>query len=197
MTTPLAKETGAKMRASEQSLTVHEGVVATISQGSYLLIDVVEPGSQLYMILLCQQDPTERLSLAHTRIAQGHLFLGPMSNLISNRRTILARICEDDVRSHDILSSSTANVTFPKDVVATLQSHGIPEWSLPDGIDFFTSVTLDPEGRFCNEGSRAQAGDRLALLLATDVVCAMVLRTGGIRVSVRHKMVPYGADRHD
>ena len=179
-----------------QTLAAKEGAVVFAPQGSYLLIDVDQPGSRLYMVLLSQRDPTERLSLSHTRIAQGHLFLGPMSNLISNRRTILARICEDDIRSHDILTSSTANVTFPTNVVKELESHGIPKWSLPDGIDLFTTVTVDTKGHFHDEGSHAQPGDRLALLLATDVLCAMTVREGGVNISVRRKMVPYGADRH-
>ena len=73
------------------SLSEGDGVVAAISQGSYFIADVEQPGTRVYMILLRREDPAERLSLAHTRIAQGHLFLGPMSNLISNRRGVLAR----------------------------------------------------------------------------------------------------------
>lgn len=196
MITPLVTGSNTVTLPHGQRLTVNEGVVASVSQGSYLLIDVDQPGSRVYMILFNERDPTERLSLSHTRIAQGHLFLGPMSNLISNRRSILARVCEDDVRAHDILTSSTANVTFPESVVEELDAHGVPPWSLPDGIDLFSRVKVDKEGYFHHEGSPARTGDRLALLLATDVLFAMTVREGAVRVSVLRKMVPYGTQEH-
>ena len=167
----------------------------TLAEGCYFITDVEQTGSRVYLIVFRKDDPGERLSLAHTRIAQGHLFLGPMSNLISNRRGILARICEDDVRTHNILSSTGADVTFPSTLIDKLEEHGIPGWSLPDGVDFFTPVTV-ADARLSIGPSPARPGDRLALLMAMDVVCAMVVREGAVKLTVRDKMVPYGADRH-
>ena len=182
---------------SEHGLKAGDGVVAAITEGSYLVVDVEQPGSRLYLILFKYQDPSERLSLSHTRIAQGHLFLGPMSNLISNRRRTLARICEDDVRAHDILGSARCSVSFPANVVEVLEDHGVAQWSLPDGVDFFTATQVNSDGSLETAPSRSQSNDRLAMLMAADVLCAVVLREGAVRLSTREKMVPYGADRRE
>ena len=181
---------GALTNLSEYVLTSGDGVVAAVAEGRYLLVDVDQQGSRLYMVLFRGQDPTERLSLSHTRIAQGHLFLGPMSSLISNRRGVLARICEDDVRSHDILNSSRCSVSFPPEVVDVLEDQGAPEWSLPDGVDFFTSVKVGSDGTLQTDPFGAQPGDRLAMLMAVDVLCAVVLREGAVRLSILDRMVP-------
>ena len=120
-----------------------------------------------------------------------------MSSLISNRRGVIARICEDDVRSHDILRSSRSSVSFPSDVVDVLEDHGAPAWSLPDGVDFFTSVKVGPDGTLQTDPVGAQPGDRLAMLMAIDVLCAVVLREGAVRLSILDRMVPGRAARHD
>ena len=172
-----------------------DGLIAAVARGSYLIADVERQATRLYLVLLLRRDPAERLSLAHTRIAQGHLFLGPMSNLVSNRRRILARICEDDVRTHDILSSSCAGVDLPSGLVDALERNGIPEWSLPDGVDFFSPVELHHDGALVTGTPRARAGDRLALLMAEDVLCVVVVRGGALTLTVRTRMVPCGADR--
>ena len=189
-------DNGVLTNVSEQRLPAGDGLIAAVPEGSYLIADVEQQGSRLYLILLRRQDPTERLSLAHTRIAQGHLFLGPMSNLISNRRRILARICEDDVRNHDILSSAHCGVSFPSDLVDVLEKNAIPEWSLPDGVDFFTPVEVGPDGSLATGPSPSRVGDRLALLMAEEVLCVVVVREGAVRLTVRDRMVPYGADRN-
>ena len=106
-------ERGILTKLDRHPLGSGEGLVAEVSRGSYLVADVEREATRLYLVLLRRGDPAERLSLAHTRIAQGHLFLGPMSNLVSNRRRVLARICEDDVRAHDILSSCGADLNLP------------------------------------------------------------------------------------
>ena len=177
------------------SLGSGDGLVAAVSRGSYLIADIERQATRLYIVLLLRRDPAERLSLAHTRIAQGHLFLGPMSNLVSNRRRVLARICEDDVRAHDILSSSSASVSLPSGLGDALERNGIPEWSLPDGVDFFSPVEVQPDGSLVTSISRAQPGDRLALLMAEDVLCVVVCRGGALTLTVRSRMAPYGGDR--
>ena len=108
-----SSERGILTELDRHPLESGEGLVAEVSRSSYLVADVEREATRLYLVLLRRGDPTERLSLAHTRIAQGHLFLGPMSNLVSNRRRVLARICEDDVRAHDILSSCGADLNLP------------------------------------------------------------------------------------
>ena len=189
-------DTGILTTLERHPLGPDDGLIAAVARGSYLIVDVERPATRVYLVLLLRRDPAERLSLAHTRIAQGHLFLGPMSNLVSNRRRVLARICEDDVRAHDILSSSSAAVSLPSGLVETLERNGIPEWSLPDGVDFFSPVEVQSDGSLVTSTSRARAGDRLALLMAEDVLCVVVVRGGALTLTVRTRMVPYGADRH-
>lgn len=172
-----------------------DGLIVAVARGSYLIVDVERSATRLYLVLLLRRDPAERLSLAHTRIAQGHLFLGPMSNLVSNRRRVLARICEDDVRTHDILSSSSAAVSLPSGLADALERNGIPEWSLPDGVDFFLPVEVRGDGSIVSGTPQAQPGDRLALLMAEDVLCVMVCLAGALTLTVRSRMAPYGADR--
>ena len=172
-----------------------EGLVAAVARGSYLIADVERQATRLYLVLLLRRDPAERLSLAHTRISQGHLFLGPMSNLISNRRRVLARICEDDVRAHDILSSTCADLSLPSTLADVLEGNGVPEWSLPDGVDFFSPVEVRHDGSLVAAPPRAQPGDRMALLMAEDLLCVAVVREGALTLSVRTRMVPYGGDR--
>ena len=188
-------ERGILSNLDRYSLGSGDGLVAAVARGSYLIADIERQATRLYLVLVLRRDPAEQLSLAHTRIAQGHLFLGPMSNLVSNRRRVLARICEDDVRTHDILSSSCANVGLPSGLVDTLERNGIPEWSLSDGVDFFSLVEVHADGSLVTGTSRARAGDRLALLMAEDVLCVVVVRAGALNLTVRARMVPYGADR--
>ena len=187
--------TGILTKLDRQPLGPGDGLIADVARGSYLIADVERQATRLYLVLLLRRDPTERLSLAHTRIAQGHLFLGPMSNLVSNRRRVLARICEDDVRTHDILSSSCAGVVLPPGLVDALERNGISQWALPDGVDFFSPVEIHHDGSLVTGASRARAGDRLALLAAEDVLCVAVVRSGALTLTVRSRMVPYGADR--
>ena len=47
-----------------------------------------------------------------------------MANRVNNRRRVLARICEDDVRAHDIFSSCGADLNLPPGLVDTLERSG-------------------------------------------------------------------------
>ena len=105
-----------------------EGLVAEVSRGSYLVADVrgARPRGCTSSCCAAGTRPPNDSRWPIPGIAQGHLFLGPMSNLISNRRRVLARICEDDVRAHDILSSCGADLSLPPGLVDTLERNGIP-----------------------------------------------------------------------
>ena len=63
-------------------------------------------------------------------------------------------------------------------------------------MDFFSPVEVQPDSSIVTGTSPARAGDRLALLMAEDVLCVVVVRAGALNLTVRTRMVPYGADRN-
>ena len=54
---PARAKNGALTNLSEYALTMGDGVVAAIAKGRYLLVDVDQRGSKLYMV--CYDDRTQ------------------------------------------------------------------------------------------------------------------------------------------
>lgn len=178
--------------ATPRRIPLGEGVVLDVEQGHYLVLEIVEPGAVARFFLVNADDKAERLSLSHTRISQGHLLLAPTSSFVSNRRRVLARICEDDVRTHDILTGSTCEGDPPGDVVAALEQRGVPAWALPDPAVLFAPTVFDAAGAVGRAGSRASVGDRVVLLAGMNLVAALSVTAGAVAVSVRRQMTPKG-----
>lgn len=166
------------------------GAVVSLARTSYLALEDRTGGSSVRLVVFNSDDPTERLSLSHTRIAQGHLFLAPTSSLVSNRRRPLARICEDDVRAHDIVSGHPCGPGLPDELLAALEEAGVPPWSIPDSVNLFTPVAIAPDGSIERLASAASPGDRIVLLAALNLVCGVAVEDGLIEAAVYERMPP-------
>lgn len=164
------------------------GLLAPVPRSHYLWLRDVPGQSSARLWLFNATDPRERLSLSHTRISMGHVHLAPTSSLISNRRSVLARICEDEVRQHDVLTASIGEEPAPGELLEQLEAHDVPAWSLPDPVRLFTPVVVRDDTSVERLPSAATAGASFVLLAAVDLLAAIAVDGGALDVEARERM---------
>lgn len=165
-----------------------QGALVELGQSEYLILEERAGSSSVLLVLFNAADVREHMSLSHTRLGQGSLFLTPVSNLLSNGRHIMARIIEDDVRAHDIISGAAGEDQFPEDVLSELSGKGIEAWAVPECARLFTPCDVDKDERLVRRPSASRPGDRFVLLGGMNCVCALAVPEGGISWETRRQM---------
>lgn len=159
----------------------------TLPRSSYFVVEATASDTQIGLVLISLEDNGERVSLAHTRLAQADLFLRPVSNLVSNRRNIMARIVEDDHRRHDIVSGAVFE-DYAQSLVAGLRDAGVEDYQVPDPVRLFCSVTIHDDGRLERNVGGAAAGSKFVLFASMPLRVAVVAIHGAGEVRVHERM---------
>lgn len=161
--------------------------VVQLPKANYLCITATESSTNIGLVLFNANDTSERMSLAHTRLGQGDLFLRPTSSLISNRRNILARVIEDDYRSHDIISGALFEETNQR-LAGGLADIGIPYHRVPDPVRLFCNVSIEKDGTIRREPGGASVGDRFVIFASSELLVGLTAIAGGAAIEVFKRM---------
>ena len=161
--------------------------VVSLQKAQYLCLTAVASLTNVGLVASNAQDTAERMSLAHTRLGQGDLFLRPTSSLISNRRNILARVIEDDYRSHDIISGALFE-DYGQRLSESLAGFGVPYHRVPDPVRLFCTIVIEDDGTLRREPGGAAPGDRLVLFASTNLLVGLVAIAGAVSIEVFDRM---------
>jgi uncharacterized protein YcgI (DUF1989 family) len=171
----------------QKPITIDAATTMLVPRASYLVMETRQQDSRLGLVLLSSNDSGERLSLAHTRLAQADLYLRPVSNLVSNRRNIMARVVEDDHRQHDIISGAVFE-DYAQLLVAALDADGVPAHQVPDPIRLFCRVTIHDDGRLERLAGGASVGAKFVLFASMSLRIAVVALDGAAEARVHERM---------
>jgi uncharacterized protein len=137
------------------------------------------------LVLLSSSEPADAFSQAVTRKLEGSIYVGAGNTLWSIKCHQLARIEEDTVGTHDILSSACSPYDYPirfgvhdhrsclANLTEALQPFGLSEAQVPDPFNVFMNQSLSPEGDLEVVEPLSRAGDHLTLRMLTDCIVAV------------------------
>ena len=129
-------------------------------------------------------DLTEFLSTSHTRRCINSLRIGKGQSLFTNHREPIVDIVADTVGVHDILAAACDPYRYRRDFgvenhrscrmnfVEALAPIEIPDWRVPDPVNFFQNSPVLPDGSYQSAASTARAGDYVTLLARMDLIAA-------------------------
>jgi len=164
------------------------GALVEFDRSEYLVLEDRAGSSSVLLVLFNASDVREYLSLSHTRLGQGNIFLLPASSLLSNRRNLMARVIEDGVRAHDIISGAVGEDRLPANVISDLAAKGIEPWAVPECVRLFTPVEIGEDESLVRRCSVSRRGDRFVLLGGMPCLCALVVPEGEIGWQTRRQM---------
>lgn len=131
---------------------------------------------------LADADPSEYLSVEHTRRMLGRLFPTEGDRLFSNRRRPLLLIERDTSRCrHDMLLACCdpwlyqfygcppGHANCRDNFTAALQERGIASSLVPNPVNFWMNVPIEHNERITLKEPESQAGDYLVLRALVDV----------------------------
>jgi uncharacterized protein len=137
------------------------------------------------LVLLSSSEPEDTFSQAVTRKLEGAIYVSAGSTLWSTKCQQLARIEEDTVGTHDILSSACSPYDYPirfgvhghrsclANLTEALRPFGITEAQVPDPFNVFMNQSLSPKGELEVVEPLSRAGDHLTLRILTDCIVAV------------------------
>jgi hypothetical protein len=136
------------------------------------------------LIAFNREDPSERLSPAHTVVSLGRLYPIMGDELRTDRRRPALRIVRDDVGRHDLVVPACDPWRYEVDFgvpghancsdafVAALRRWGVARSDLPRPVNLFQSMDYTG-GKLTFEASRASAGDVVELEALLPLVVAV------------------------
>jgi uncharacterized protein YcgI (DUF1989 family) len=179
---------GLRLAAAESESVVIRGgtgFAAHAPAGSRVRITDLEGQQVADLVLLSSSEPDDAFSQAVTRKLEGSIYVSGGSTLWSIKCHQLARIEEDTVGMHDILSSACSPYDYPirfgvhdhrsclANLTESLQPFGIGEAQVPDPFNVFMNQSLSPKGELEVVEPLSRAGDHLTLRILTDCVVAV------------------------
>ena len=173
------------------------GAAFALAKGQRLT--VIDPeGSQVADLLaFAAADVREVISNGRTFDYEETIALTTGNRLWSNRSRVLLTIVEDTVGSHDFLLTPCSEDTFRHfypdkplhrgcfgNLAEALAPYGIEPDAIPVAFNCFMNVPVDDMGRVSVLPPRSQAGDRLVLEAAEDLIigltaCSAYASNGG------------------
>ena len=185
---PLVRES-----ALDPSLAVRDEVVAAgepwlgrITQGQVLRIVDIEGNQAVDTLLYELHDPAERYDACATIRAQGNLYLGAGSRLLSGEGRVLASIVADTCGRHDTLGgacsceSNQTRYALDKRHMHSCRDTfllelarwggGLGKRDLTHNINFFMNVPVTPEGGLSFADGISAAGRYVELLAECDLL---------------------------
>ena len=152
--------------------------------GECATIGQTEGGQVVDFVAFSAVDPTEYLSTSHTRTRLRTLRLKQGDSLWTNRRRPILAVLEDTVGVHDLLVAACDSYRYRLDfgvedhrscrsnLVEALAELGLPEWRIPDPVNLFMNVPLQPDWSWVTGDSPAKPGDYVVLEARMDLIAA-------------------------
>lgn len=175
----------------DQVVGAGEPWMGQVKRGQVIRILDLEGNQAVDTLFYSAEDPSERYSVTHTIQAQGGLYLGMESVLMSNKGRPMLKIVADTCGRHDTLGgacaceSNTVRYSLDKRAMhscrdnfmdALAQSSGqylprtLHKRDIPPNINFFMNVPVTPEGGLTFADGISAPGKYVELLAAMDVV---------------------------
>jgi uncharacterized protein len=198
--------------ASSHVLPARAGVAVPLAAGGRLRITNPEGGQVVDTWALAGTDPSEYVSMEHTRVAIGRLVPRVGDGLYSNRRRPLLTLVEDtspgvhdtliaacDPERYRLLGADAGHASCAENFRSALAARGIEVDRVPAPLNLFMNVAWQADGTLEFLPSPAGAGDYVTLAAEIDVTvvlsaCPMDLNpinAGGPR-DVRLTVLPAG-----
>jgi uncharacterized protein YcgI (DUF1989 family) len=163
------------------------GWAAEVAAGSLVRIVDVEGKQVGDLVLLCADDPTDRLSVGNTRKMANSIFVSTGAVLWSTTYRELARIEADTVGRHDLIASACTPYDYPirfgergvghRACLANLRDAlapwGIEEPGIPDPMNVFMNEVVNPDGSTEVLEPLSKPGDSLDLRILMDSILAL------------------------
>jgi uncharacterized protein len=172
--------------AGSAILPAREGVAVPLRAGESLRIINLEGGQVVDTWALAQSDPSEYVSMEHTRVALTRLIPRAGDALYSNRRRPLLTLVEDtspgvhdtliaacDPERYRLLGAEPGHASCAENFKAALAAHGIQADHVPAPLNVFMNIAWDEQGGLDFRASPAQAGDYITVRAETDVVVVL------------------------
>lgn len=135
------------------------------------------------LVAFSRNDPTEKLSVSHTRGTDHTLFVQRGMSLYSNRGNPLLELAEDSVGRHDLLlpldralavGQSAGNGPGAGSLAAQLAPYGISADALPDPFNIFMHIGFADRGKLEIRESLAEKSDSVLLRAMMDCIVGVV-----------------------
>jgi urea carboxylase-associated protein 1 len=152
----------------------------------FRIVDV-EGNQSADTLFFSESDPADRYSAVDTIRAQGNIYLGTGSKLLTTLGNVLAQIVADTVGRHDTLGGACAaesnSVRYALDkrsmhscrdsyllAVAQNERFGLSKRDLTHNINFFMNVPVTPDGGLRFADGLSGAGQYVELQAAMDII---------------------------
>jgi urea carboxylase-associated protein 1 len=177
--------------AQDCTVPAGEPWMGLVRRGQVLRIFDLEGNQAVDTLFYSAADPGERYSLTHTVQAQGALYLGVGTKLMSNEGRALLTIVADTCGRHDTLGgacaceSNTVRYSLDKRFMHSCRDsfmraiahesgrylpRALHKRDITSNINFFMNVPVTPEGGLTFEDGISAAGKYVELRAEMDVV---------------------------
>ena len=173
-------------RGDHQILRAREGIALVLRAGQWLRITNTHGGQVVDTWALARADPSEYLSMEHTRTSLGKLMPAAGDPLYSSRRRPLLMLVEDtspgahdtliaacDPERYRLLGAEGYHASCAENFGRALSQQGIDAGRLPAPLNLFMHVRWDVDGRLEFLASPARAGDYVTLEALIDVTVVL------------------------
>ncbi len=175
----------------DEIVAAGEPWMARIARGQTLRIVDLEGNQAVDTLFYCADDPSERYSLTHTIQAQGALYLGVGTRIMSDAGRPMLSIVADTCGRHDTLGGACACesnmvryaidkrhmhscrdnflIALARDAAGPTPS-GLGKRDLAPNINFFMNVPVTPEGGLTFEDGISAPGKYVEMRAELDVI---------------------------
>jgi uncharacterized protein YcgI (DUF1989 family) len=167
-------------------LRAREGIAVPLMSGERLRIVNTHGGQVVDTWALARADPSEYLSMEHTRTSLGKLVPATGDHLYSSRRRPLLTLIEDtspgvhdtliaacDPERYRLLGVEGYHASCAENFRHALAPHAIGPGHIPAPLNLFMNIRWDADGGLEFLPSPAQAGDYVTLQAETDVTVVL------------------------
>jgi uncharacterized protein len=171
---------------TDRLLPAREGIAVPLRAGERLRITNHEGGQVVDMWALAAEDPSEYLSMAHTRVALLRLVPRTGDGLYSSHRRPLLTLVEDtspgvhdtlipscDPERYRLLGAEPEHASCVENFHRALAALGVEVDRAPSPLNLFMNVAWLQDGALAFLPSPAQAGDYVTLRAEADVTVVL------------------------
>lgn len=175
-----------KLAVSSEIVAAGEPWMGVVKAGQFFRIVDLEGNQAVDTLFYDARDPEERYSANDTIRAQGNIYLGAGSKLLSNAGNALLDIVADTCGRHDTLGgacsaeSNTVRYALEKRNMHSCRDsfllalarwgHGMSKRDLASNINFFMNVPVTEEGELHFADGISAAGRYVEMRANTDVL---------------------------
>jgi uncharacterized protein YcgI (DUF1989 family) len=198
------------MSAGPQVLGAGEGIAVPVRTGASLRISMLDRGQVVDTWAVSAADPTEYMSMQHTRVSLSKLVPAAGDDLFSNRRRPILHFSEDtspgvhdtlmaacDPERYRMLGVTGRHASCAENFVSAMDAHGVRAPVVPAPLNLFMAIPWEPDGTLRFDPTPAGPGDYVTLTAAIDTLvvlsaCPMDVNpiNGGVVSAVGYELLP-------